>query len=229
MARCDLNTFMISLKARRRRRGLPSEAGERKRRFILTSGFISAVRFVISLYARRRRGRPSLTPTMQQCPPRSFFIPSAGPRFHFSVSEWLNYSDLCKWVVFIFPGCEWKLKVTRRDPRLLLKLNCGECAAWIIVPARGALLTGELWPPQIRSICTSLEESACCDPHATLLWRRVWIFSAEQKQSCRERGGGSGGRRSAGLRFKVSSWGDENARRRLPLAHRVLFTAARII
>ena len=72
MARCNLNTFMISLKAHQRQRSLPSEAAERKRRFLLTSGFISSVRLIISLYAGGLRGRPSLTHEM---PPRrsSFF------------------------------------------------------------------------------------------------------------------------------------------------------------
>lgn len=169
MARCNLNTFMISLKARWRQWSLPSEAVERKGRFILTSGFISPVRLVISLYARRLRGRPSLTHEMQQfLPPLSL---SSLPAWIFISAiffEWLNYSDLCKWVVFIFPPWKWKLKVTQHDPHLLLKLNCSECAVWIIVSADGFVNHGAA-TLLIHSICTSLEESVCYDLHSALL------------------------------------------------------------
>ena len=107
-----------------------------RRRFILTSGFISSVRFIISLYARRLRGRPSLPSTCNSVS-LLFLLLSSGPYFHLSLFEWLNYSDMCKWVVFIFLPWKWKLKVTQRDPHLLLKLNCSECAVWIIVAMQG--------------------------------------------------------------------------------------------
>lgn len=86
MARCDLNTFMISLKAHWRQRSLPSEAAERKRSFILTSGFISSIRFIISLYAGRLRGRAVISAWDATVSPSSFFILycSLCPYFHFS-------------------------------------------------------------------------------------------------------------------------------------------------
>lgn len=171
MARCNLNTFMISLKAHRRQWSLPSEAVERKRRFIPTSGFISSVRVVISLYVRRLRGRAIINERDATVPPplslsslpAHIFI---SPFFFFF--ERLNYSDLCKWVVFIFPPWKWKLKVTQRDPHLLLKLNCSECAVGIIVSAEGFVNHGAA-TPQIRGICNSWEESACYDLHSRLL------------------------------------------------------------
>lgn len=110
MARCNLNTFMISLKARWRQRSLPSEAVERKGRFILTSGFISPVRGAISLYARRLRGRPSLTREMQQfLPPLSFS--SLPVRIFISAIFWVT--ELFRFVqmsCFHFPTLEVEIE-----------------------------------------------------------------------------------------------------------------------
>lgn len=129
MARCNLNTFMISLKARWR---------QRRCRFLLTSGFISSVRFIISRLRSVRHYVRHATVSRSS----SFILPS---RFHLSRFDWLNYSDLCKWLVFIFLPWKWKLKVTQRDPHLLLKLNCSECAVWL---ARNPLgfVNRRLWP-----------------------------------------------------------------------------------
>lgn len=112
MARCNLNTFMISLKARWRQWSLPSEAVERKGRFILTSGFISPVRVIISLYARRLRGRPSLTREMQQFFPLSLSSPPARifiSAIFFFLSDWII--QICANELFSFshPGSgNWK-------------------------------------------------------------------------------------------------------------------------
>lgn len=110
MARCKLNTFMISLKAHQRQRSLPSEAAERKRCFILTSGFISSVRFIISLNARRLRGRPSLTHEMQQCLP---LLSSSPLDAHIFISLVFWVTELFRFVqmsCFHFPTLEVEIE-----------------------------------------------------------------------------------------------------------------------
>lgn len=153
----------------------------KKRRFILTSGFISSVRFIISLYARRLRGRPSLTHEMQQCLPPLSLSSLHAHIFISPIFEWLNYSDLCKWVVFIFPRWKWKLKVTQRDPHLLLKLNCSECAVWIIVTMEG-FVNRRAVTLQTCSICTSLEESQCYDLHSCF-YKALFKYSWQNKSN----------------------------------------------
>lgn len=197
MAHCNLNTFMISLKAHWRQRSLPSEAAERKGRFILTSGFISSVRFIISLYARWLRGRPSLRHDKQQCLPT---LPLSSPHAHIFIShifEWLNYSDLCKWVVFIFLPWKWKLKVTQRDPHLLLKLNCSECAVWIIPSLQGFVNRWAVTPARTQHLyqfgrISVLWPTLCAfmKPYLNILHRTKAIMF---RPRCRVRG-----RRSAG-------------------------------
>lgn len=83
--------------------------------------------------------------------------------------DWLNYSDMCKWVVFIFLPGMWKLKVTRCDPHLLLKLNCSECAVWIIVAMQGFVNRHAVTLPTAQRL-QQQEESPCYDPLPPPLW-----------------------------------------------------------
>lgn len=134
MARCNLNTFMISLKARWRQRSLPSEAVERKGGFILTSGFISPVWVVISLYARRLRGRPSLTREMQQFLPPLSFSALPAPIFISAIFFFFWVTELFRFVqmsCFHFPTLEveiesdpaWPSSITQAKLRWMCSLD----------------------------------------------------------------------------------------------------------
>lgn len=149
-------------------------------RFILTSGFISSVKFIISLYAKRLRGRPSLPLCVQQClPPLS--SPSLQAHiFISSLFEWLNYSDMCKWVVFIFLPGKWKLKVTWYDLHLLLKLNCSECAVWIIVAMRGFVNRRAMTLAPQRSIWSTVKGSLL-QPTLPAFIRPLFEYSSQNK------------------------------------------------
>lgn len=132
MALCNLNTFVIRLKARWRQRLLPGESDCRKGGFIPTSGFISAVTFITPfMQSDRRRAGCYCTGATPSCPPPIFILSSLFPASTFSLFlffffDGANYLNFCRWVASIFLPLGWKLKVTRSDPALLMAANCHE-------------------------------------------------------------------------------------------------------
>ena len=122
--------------------------------------------------------------------------------------EWANYSNLCKWVVSIFLLSRWKLKVTRRDPHLLLRLNCSVCVVWITVMVQAcakASLTRDMWPfpctapavvrnnPSVMTPTTGFIKLRLNIPERTTAIMLTILFF------CR---GGGGGSHSTGQSFK---------------------------